>query len=219
MPERENDETRPRMPSRTTEPPGSMPVTGDAPDEPVADEALDQPLDVRETADDEPAPAAPRAHDAAWYTDIVRAHERELFRFLVRRTGAEAEDLVADVLTIAWRRREDVPDGAELPWLYRTAGFVLANHRRKGRPIPVERLPEEVDDDDPALRAVRDERVRAALAALSTRDRQIVLLNAWEGLQGEALAEVLGISRGGADAALSRARSRLAAAWAGDEED
>lgn len=231
------------MPSRTTEPPRPAPVAGDVPEEPLdeqpsAEASLDEPLDetpldetpldetqLDETLDvpeaigagHEPA-AAQRAHDAAWYTDVVRAHERALYRFLVRRTGAEAEDLVADVLTIAWRRREDVPDGAELPWLYRTAGFVLANHRRKGRPIPVERLPEEVDDDDPALRAVRDERVRGALEALSTRDRQIILLNAWEGLQGEALADVLGISRGGADAALSRARSRLAAAWAGDDE-
>jgi len=47
------------------------------------------------------------------------------------------------------------------------------------------------------------------------RDRQILLLNAWEGLDGAALAGVLGISRGGADAALSRARSRLREAWAG----
>ncbi len=37
---------------------------------------------------------------------------------------------------------------------------------------------------------------------------------AWEGLTGEALAEVLGVSRGGADAALSRARARLREIWA-----
>ncbi len=152
--------------------------------------------------------------DASWFTALVRVHERDVHRYLVRRAGQDAEDLTADVLTIAWRRREDVPEGAELPWLYRTAGFVLANHRRKGRPVPVERLPEVVDEDDPALRAVTDERVRGALAALSPRDRQIVLLNAWEGLTGVALAEALGVSRGGADAALSRARARLAAVWA-----
>ena len=152
--------------------------------------------------------------DASWFTALVRVHERDVHRYLVRRAGQDAEDLTADVLTIAWRRREDVPEGAELPWLYRTAGFVLANHRRKGRPVPVERLPEVVDEDDPALRAVTDERVRGALAALSPRDRQIVLLNAWEGLTGVALAEALGVSRRGADAALSRARARLAAVWA-----
>src|SRR5665648_1210222 len=76
--------------------------------------------------------------DDAWFDGLFRAHSTALFRYFVRRgAGGDAQDLAADVLVTAWRRREDVPDGAELPWLYRTAGYTLANHRRKGRPIPV----------------------------------------------------------------------------------
>ena len=142
-----------------------------------------------------------------------------MHRFLVRRAGRdEADDLAADVLTTAWRRRDDVPDGAELPWLYRTAGFVVANHRRKGRPVPVGDVPD--DCSAPTTRPcvfVQDEQVRTVLGALGARDRQILLLNAWEGLVGEGLAAVLGVSRGGADAALSRARARLREAWAAAE--
>jgi RNA polymerase sigma-70 factor (ECF subfamily) len=157
-------------------------------------------------------------HDAAWFEALVRQHATAVHRFMVRRAGRdEAEDLAADVLTVAWRRRADVPDGAELPWLYRTAGFVVANHRRKGRPIPVGDVPDEVDSDDPAVRAIQEERVREVLGALSPRDREILLLNAWEGLTGDALAQVLDIGRGGADAALSRARARLREAWASAE--
>ncbi|MFS0706438.1 RNA polymerase sigma factor [Cellulomonas sp. 179-A 9B4 NHS] len=157
------------------------------------------------------------AHDAAWYDALVRAHATAVHRYVARRAGgSEAEDLTADVLTVAWRRRDDVPDGAELPWLYRTAGYVVANHRRKGRPVPVPvaEVPDEPDADDPALLAVRDDTVRTVLARLSARDREVLLLHAWEGLTGEALAAVLGTARGGADAALSRARSRLRAAFA-----
>ena len=158
------------------------------------------------------------SHDAAWFEALVRQHATAVHRFMVRRAGRdEAEDLAADVLTVAWRRRADVPDGAELPWLYRTAGFVVANHRRKGRPIPVGDVPDEVDSDDPAVRAIQEERVREVLGALSPRDREILLLNAWEGLTGDALAQVLDIGRGGADAALSRARARLREAWASAE--
>ena len=157
---------------------------------------------------------APR--DDAWFEAVYRAHATALYRYFARRGArADAEDLTADVLAVAWRRRDDVPDGAELPWLYRTAGFVLANHQRKGRPMPVGDVPDEVDDADPERLALRDDEVRSVLAALSSRDRRILLLNAWEGLDGAALAGVLGISRGGADAALSRARSRLREAWAG----
>ena len=39
------------------------------------------------------------------------------------------------------------------------------------------------------------------------------MLHAWEGLDGTELAEALGISRSGAQAALSRARARLREVW------
>jgi len=151
----------------------------------------------------------------AWFEQIFAEHSTAVFRYFARRIGVqEAEDLTADVFTTAWRRRSDVPEGAELPWLYRTAGFVLANHQRKGRPVPVEQVPDEPDDDvDPASLAINDDEVREVLAALSPRDRRILLLVAWDGLGGDELAAVLGVSRGGADAALSRARARLREAW------
>ncbi len=157
------------------------------------------------------------ARGDAWFETLVREHATAVHRYLVRRVDrSDVEDLTADVLTVAWRRRDDVPDGAELPWLYRTAGYVVANHRRKGRPVPVADVPDEVDPDDPAVRAVRDEAVRTVLAGLSSRDREVLLLHAWEGLTGDGLAAALGIGRGGADAALSRARSRLRAAFDAD---
>ena len=153
--------------------------------------------------------------DDQWFEALFRAHSTAVYRYFARRAPRDdVEDLTAEVLAVAWRRRDTVPDGAELPWLYRTAGFVLANHRRKGRPVPVGDAPDEVDDADPATLALADEQVREVLALLSPRDRRILLLNAWEGLTGEALADVLGVSRGGADAALSRARSRLREVWA-----
>lgn len=158
----------------------------------------------------------PAPRDEAWFDALFTDHARAVHAYLARRAGRQdAEDLAADVFATAWRRRADVPEGHELPWLYRTAGFVLANHRRKQQPVPVE----EVDDsdtsaEDPATVAIEDDAVSAALQALSPRDRRILLLHAWEGLDGSELAEALGISRGGAAAALSRARSRLEAVWA-----
>lgn len=158
--------------------------------------------------------------DDAWFEALFREHATAVHRYLARRAPtSDVQDLAADVLATAWRRRDDVPEGAELPWLYRTAGYVLANYRRKGRPVPVEHVPDEVDDADPAHLALDDDAVRSALARLSVRDRRILLLAAWEGLDGEGLAAVLGISRGGADAALSRARSRLREIWAVEDAD
>ncbi|MCB7136308.1 RNA polymerase sigma factor [Cellulosimicrobium marinum] len=166
------------------------------------------------TTDDPP-------RDEAWFSALFAAHAGALYRYFRRRlpsgrggTAADAEDLAAEVLATAWRRRADVPDGAELPWLYRTAGFVLANDRRRLRAVPVADVPDARDAGVDVEHAVlADDEVRRAFATLSVRDRRVLLLHAWEGLGGDELATVLGVSRGGADAALSRARSRLRAAW------
>lgn len=156
--------------------------------------------------------------DADWFDQVAREHSRALVRYFARRGPyQDAEDLAADVLLTAWRRRDDVPREAVLPWLYRTAGFTLANHRRKARDLPVETLPEPDPSprvgSDPEVSALFDAELRGALATVSDRDREILLLHAWEGLDGAQLAAVLGISRSGADAALSRARKRLREAW------
>lgn len=173
------------------------------------------------------SPGAPRdeppQHDEAWFGALFDAHSRALYSYFVRRLpdggrASDAEDLAAEVLATAWRRRDDVPDAAALPWLYRTAGYVLANHRRKMRALPVAIVPDEPDDVDPATLAVDDDAVRQVLSRLSARDRRILLLVAWDGLSGDDLAQVLGISRGGADAALSRARARLRDAWDAHEQ-
>ncbi|PPL15024.1 RNA polymerase [Microterricola pindariensis] len=165
---------------------------------------------------DAPAPAAPR-DDGAWFTAVVREHGAALVRYFARRgPRQDAEDLAAEVFATAWRRRADVPTDAVLPWLYRTAGFTLANHRRKLVDLPVDEVPETGAvrvGDDPELSLLFDAELRGALASVGERDRHILLLNAWEGLDGVELAEVLGISRSGADAALSRARKRLRDAW------
>lgn len=161
-------------------------------------------------------PETPRGD--AWFEELTRSHARALVRYFARRAPYDdAEDLAAEVLLTAWRRRDDVPAEAELPWLYRTAGYVLANYRRKRTELPVEELPERPGrarvGSDPEISALFDAELRGALATVSERDREIILLHAWEGLDGAQLAEVLGISRSGADAALSRARKRLREAW------
>ncbi|ACQ78942.1 RNA polymerase, sigma-24 subunit, ECF subfamily [Beutenbergia cavernae DSM 12333] len=158
------------------------------------------------------------AFSSRWFEETFRAHASAIVRYFARRgPRQDADDLAAEVFAIAWRRRDDVPRGAELPWLYRTAGYVLANHRRKHRDVPVDDLPDHPSGapggGDPALAVVTDAELRGALASVSERDRAILLLHAWEGLSGAELADVLGISRSGADAALSRARKRLREAW------
>jgi RNA polymerase sigma factor (sigma-70 family) len=149
--------------------------------------------------------------------ELVDAHAADVRRYLYRRlsgaadTASTADDLAADVLVIAWRRRAEIPPGAELPWLYGVARRVLANYRRRPQEVLVADLGEldAVDEADPGHIVSEDAALVSAWRALAPRDREIVRLVAWEGLGGRDLALALGISEGGAASALSRARSRF----------
>src|SRR4029077_20093450 len=67
----------------------------------------------------------------ALFTDaypVLRRYAR--YRGLL---GPDADDLVAEVLTIAWRRLDDVPVDDPLPWLFATARNVWRNGLRSAR--------------------------------------------------------------------------------------
>jgi len=137
-----------------------------------------------------------------------------LARYLARRAAPDAvEDLFADVMTVAWRRVRDIPDGGELPWLYGVARRVLANHRRAGsrfgrlveRLAFVERGREPVSA--PALAGDAD--LAAALARLPATDAEVLRLWAWEELTPAEIAAALGISPNAASIRLHRAKARL----------
>ena len=149
--------------------------------------------------------------------EMVDQHAVDIRRYLYRRLAgtadpaATADDLTADVLVVAWRRRSDIPPGAELPWLYGVARRVLANYRRRPQEVLVADLGDidAVDEADPADIVTDDADLASAWRALSARDREVLRLVAWEGLNGRDLACALGLTEGGAASALSRARSRF----------
>lgn len=150
-------------------------------------------------------------HDTAWFDEVFTDYAVAVHRFIRRRiqlttAAIDADDITADVFTVVWRRRADVPDDAVLPWLYGVARHLLANHYRKMN-AQVRLLDADADAaTDPAeLVAANDELSRAWLQ-LGARDRQILALIAWEGQTEAGVAEVLGLSVGGASSAITRAR-------------
>jgi RNA polymerase sigma-70 factor (ECF subfamily) len=129
--------------------------------------------------------------------------------------SADGEDAVADVFFIAWRRLDDVPDGAGArAWLYAVARRVLANQARAS--ARRERLNEKLfaepagggTEDAPLIARVHD-----ALAGLVPRDREMLLLSEWEGLTPGEIAAVMGCTVVTARGRLFRARRRFRAAF------
>lgn len=124
-----------------------------------------------------------------------------------RITSADVDDIVSDVLTVAWRRLEDVPPGRELPWTYGVARRTLANHRRSSERRS--RLLDRIASERAAAAPDDNDAVIAALSRLRTDDQEILRLAAWEGLSAADIALVLSCSPNAASLRLSRARRRL----------
>lgn len=128
--------------------------------------------------------------------------------------GADAEDLVAQTLEIAWRRIDDVPLVESLPWLYTVARNLWRNqvrqaHRRGEILARYRALPPPALCGDPA--GLEPGLLRAGLASLSERDQEVLRLVAWDGLTPAEVAVVLGCTAVAARSRLHRARGRLAA--------
>jgi RNA polymerase sigma-70 factor (ECF subfamily) len=147
---------------------------------------------------------------------LYRAHGPALYRYAARRVGpVVAEDVVAEVFVVAWRRFADVPGDDPLPWLYKTAAFVIANERRRAERAAtlLTRL-----QSEPIAGPVADERSRQLLAAmdsLSESDQEVLRLQVWEDLDGQRLAQALGCSRTAAGVRAHRAKARLRKALSG----
>jgi RNA polymerase sigma factor (sigma-70 family) len=159
------------------------------------------------------------------FTQLVHEHADALHRYLRRRyvvgDATDVEDLLADVLAVAWRRFDDIPDGAELPWLYAVARRRLSNARnRQGRRVRITATIRPRSAADPAEDvALADLSLREALDRLPPKEREALTLSAWEGLTPEELALALGVSVNAAAIRLSKAKSKLLTFLEEDSEE
>jgi len=142
----------------------------------------------------------------------------DLLRFVRRRVHpTHAEDVVGEVMLVAWRRLDDVP--ADLPaaraWLFGVARKTLQNTRRREdrrdavaiRLADIRHVPADAGLH-PDLVACRAD-IAAAWPFLSPTDREAIALSALDGLTAPEAAAVLGISSTAFRLRLSRARRTL----------
>jgi RNA polymerase sigma-70 factor (ECF subfamily) len=160
-------------------------------------------------------PSPPASLPAGAFEALYRETVDDVFAYvatLVRDRGV-AEDVVAAAFERAYRRLDsyDPRRGSRRQWLFGIARHAALDElRRRGR---VAALAAEPGADEPAADegddTVRRATVRAALAALEPRDRELVALKFFAGLDNAEIAGVLGISPSNAGTRLHRAVRRL----------
>jgi RNA polymerase sigma-70 factor (ECF subfamily) len=147
---------------------------------------------------------------------LYRASRDDVYAYVATlvRDPASAEDVTATAFERAFRRRRSFNPrrGSPRAWLFGIArNAALDELRRRGRQTTLAVDPEDpgaVAPDD-AERILRRTTVRAALAALTPREREIVALKFHAGLSQTELAAVLGVSPSNAGTLLHRTMEKL----------
>ena len=158
------------------------------------------------------------------FATLFDRHAATVHRYLGRRVGELADDLLSETFLIAFRRRAAYrPEHVEVrPWLIGIATNVVHGHVRSERrryralarasaePAPSGHSPDESDSrvTAQAMRAP----LASALAGLTTRDRDVLLLFAYEQLSYEEIAAALDVPIGTVRSRLHRARRQTRAA-------
>jgi RNA polymerase sigma-70 factor, ECF subfamily len=153
----------------------------------------------------------PTQHDPARrrrFEELVAAVYEPVQRYLLRRCDpATADDVLGDVLLVLWRRLDDVPADAVLPWTYGVARGCLANSRRSA--VRQERVVQRLAQARPEEEPEPDGDLAEALQALPEADRELLRLWAWEQLTPREIALALGISANAVSIRLHRAKQKL----------
>jgi RNA polymerase sigma-70 factor (ECF subfamily) len=161
-------------------------------------------------------PAVPAGKLALDFEALYRAARDDVYGYvatLLHDRGA-AEDVTALAFERAFRKSKsfDARRGSERAWLFGIArNAALDELRKRKRTAQLAVDPEDASavTDDEADRTLRRAAVRAALAELPARDRELIALKFHAGLDNAELAAVLGVSVSNAGTRLHRALTKL----------
>jgi RNA polymerase sigma-70 factor, ECF subfamily len=136
-------------------------------------------------------------------------HLPEVVAYARRRGSRDPEAVGAEALTIAWRKLAEVPTDDARPWLFATArNLLLAEWRKTSATGSRDQFPVTTLEAEPEVQ-ILDSELDRCLRALPERDREALLLVAWEDLTPALAARSLGISQAAFRVRLHRSRMRL----------
>ena len=163
-----------------------------------------------------PATHAPSAADDA-FESLYRESRDDLFAYVASllRDRSAAEDVTALAFERAYRKRHrhNPARGSHRAWLFGIArNAALDELRSRKRKAELHSDPEDLSalpTDDAAEASLRRETLRAALSGLSPRERELVGLKFFAGLDNAEIATVLGVSESNAGTRIHRVITKL----------
>jgi RNA polymerase sigma factor (sigma-70 family) len=156
-----------------------------------------------------------RRRSEAEFTEVMRTVAPDLLAYFERRVGADAADLLTELMLIAWRKGDQLPAQTENArmWLFGIARNVLRNSQRS----TVRR-----DRTNEALRLLTERTARQPdhVEAIEIRDlitrldpdlAEVVLLVHWDGFNHAEIGQLLDVPASTIRGRYQRAKAALRA--------
>ena len=171
-----------------------------------------------------PATEIPDALDTA-FERLYRDSRDDLFAYAsgLLRDRAAAEDVTAQAFERAWRKRRSFNPkrGTRRAWLFGIARNAaldeLRRRQRRGELGDETADPDAVEPADAAETAMRRAAVRGAMQTLNARERELVALKFFAGLDNAEIAAVIDVGESNAGTRIHRVIEKLRRAC--DEAD
>lgn len=157
--------------------------------------------------------------DDARFAEIYESYFKQVHAYCRRRTGVDrVDDATAETFLTAWRKIDQVPDGADaLPWLYGVAYGVVSNvwrgasrQKRLSQKLTAIGVEWAAAPEDLIVMRQEARQILEALSGLKRTDQEVLRLSIWEDLTNAEIAVALELTLDAAKQRLSRARKNLA---------
>ena len=167
--------------------------------------------------------------DREAFDTLVTRHQASVFRLARYLIGTrdEAEDVLQQTFLSAWQGAPGFRGESSIrTWLLTIARNAALTRRMRAAREPIDETPLEdlglragwggPDPEQLAVAAEQRDRLAVALASLVPEEREILTLRDLEGIPGDEVATMLGLSLAAMKSRLHRARLSLAAAVRGE---
>ena len=154
------------------------------------------------------------------FRSLYEGHYDVMRDYCLRRLPSDdANDALAEIFMVAWRRLDSVPEGDQARlWFFGVARKVIStNQRGARRRVRLTARAMAVGDHDAlavdteslVVRRSQDAALMEAIATLKPEDQELLRLKAWEELSHSDIGSVLGISAHAVDMRLNRALKKV----------
>lgn len=155
-------------------------------------------------------------HEPDALNDLIRMHQTELYRFILRVVSdpADAQDLLQDTFVRVWEKIRTFKGESTLKtWIFRIAMNLSYTHlKRRKRWVALDALKFRSDSSSPEIdteNAFRRDRLAEALETLTPKQRAVVVARIYEDLPFDAVSKAVGCSVNAAKVHFHDGKQRL----------